>query len=762
MTRFTPFARVLAPLLVFAVEAAEPATAPPGLEEVVVSATRSGDTLEDTPISVTITADLELRETDITDLEALSDRLPNAQLAITPTNTFLFVRGLGTGSVRSAEQSVGFFVDGVFLGRPQVALFDFLDVQQVEILRGPQGAVLGKNTVAGAVNVQTAPVSWEPEGYAEYQRGSDGRQRRRAALSGELVENLAARVAIANVDEGGFLFNTTQQRDDLARPGRSGRIKLAWTPSDNQSYGLTFQKADIEQRGDSFELSQASDETLSLYRQFDPQTSADITDNRTHTDHRDSGADIEGRDLILNAEWNLAFGSLRFLGSRSRQSTVADFDVDISPAPFLTFPSNEDYRQQSAELRFDKLFSWGDLSAGLYYFQSELDLLADINAFESGLGLFVAPLADNAIGPGVGSAAINLSGLVASPGVFNTQQTASGTSRHRLIQEQETWSGFGSVRWDFRDIWTLRVDGRYTEETKRGDLGIEFSGASGPLLGAALGEEEYQLSAERTEYDFSPRLSLLVELTPQLNSYVTAARGFKSGGFNNLAAVPERAEFDEENSVTYELGLRLSPVKGFSGELGVFKSDFKNLQVAALDGTEFFVGNAARANIRGIEASGRWQASWGLSIGFALGYLDAEYEEYSNAPARADSEESSQDLSGEVLQRAPKYSGSVQLGFQGLMPTFGLPFALGVVAEGASEQFLNVDLDPIDSQPDFLRYSAFAGVSSPSGRWNFRVVGRNLSDEVVRREAGDIAIVGAHFVGVFPPRSYAAEIGYRF
>ena len=114
------------------------------------------------------------------------------------------------------------------------------------------------------------------------------------------------------------------------------------------------------------------------------------------------------------------------------------------------------------------------------------------------------------------------------------------------------------------------------------------------------------------------------------------------------------------------------------------------------------------------------------------------------------------------MQRAPKYSGCVQLGLQGLLPPFELPFALGVVAEGASDQFLNIDLDPIDSQPDFIRYNAFAGLSSPSGRWNFRVVGRNLSDEVVRREAGDIAIVGAHFVGVFPPRSYAAEVGYRF
>lgn len=736
------------------------------LEEVIVTATRSGDTLADTPISVTITADTELRETNITDLETLSDRLPNAQLAITPTNTFLFVRGLGTGSVRSAEQSVGFFVDGVFLGRPQVALFDFLDLEQVEILRGPQGAVLGKNTVAGAVNVQTAPATLETEGYIEHLRGERGQRRTRGALSGALTDNLAGRLALSDVDEDGFLFNTTQERTDLARPGRSGRAKLSWTPTEAQRYAFTWQAASIRQAGDSFELSQADDDTLSLYRRFDPETRADVTDNLTHTDNTRSGADIRGRDLILDADWETPFGQLSFLGSRSRQDTVADFDVDISPVPFLTFPSDEEYRQRSAELRFNRLFSWGDVSTGLYYFRSDLDLLVNINVFEAGLDAVLGPLANNTTGLDTGTtlgALVTAAGTLANAGgADDPDGAAAGTSRHQLIQRQETQSAFASLRWDFWSIWTLRLDGRYTEETKKGDLTLEHQGTTGPLLGDALGEEEYELRAERREYNFSPRISLLADIAPRLTGYVTAARGFKSGGFNNLAAVPERAEFDEENSTTLEAGLRLSETGSFSGELGLFHSDFRNLQVAALDGTEFFVGNAARANTQGLELSGRWRIGYGFSLAFALGYLDAEYERYENAPARADSDEDSQDLSGRVLQRAPKYSGSVQLGFEAILPKVGLPVALGVVAEGASEQFLNVDLDPIDSQSGFVRYNAFADLSGPDGRWSLRCIGRNLTDEIVLRESGDVAVVGAHFAGVFPPRSISAEIGYRF
>lgn len=736
------------------------------LEEIVVSATRSGDTLNDTPISVSITSDAELRNTNITDVETLSARLANAQLAVTPTNTFLFIRGLGTGAVRSAEQSVGFFVDGVFLGRPQVALFDFLDVDQVEVLRGPQGAILGKNTVAGAVNVQTSPATREPEGYAEALTGNNGQRRVRGAISGPLSKTLSGRLAYSEVEEDGYLYNTTLDRTDVGRPGRTARGKLRWNPTQNQSYGISLQAASVNQTGDSFEISEASDELLTLYRLFDPETSTDITDNRTHTDNRNSGANIDGQDLIIDADWTPDFGRIRFLGSASRQDTLADFDTDISPVPLLTFPSDEKYRQQSAELRLDKFFGWGDITAGLYYLHSDLDLQVDINAFEAGLDALIAPLANSAtdsnLGTLLGTLLGDLGSTLAGSGLFDPAQAAAGSSRHRLVQKQNTLSAFGSVRWYFGERWTLRVDGRLTRETKDGDQSINFEGLTGPVLGFALGEEEYELDAKRSETNFSPRVSLLADITPALSSYITVAQGFKSGGFNNLAAVAERAEFEDERSLTYEAGLRFNSIYRVSGEIGVFRTEFDNLQVASLDGTEFFVGNAARATTQGLELSSRWLIGYGFALFGTFGYTDAEYDEYENAPARASSDADSQDLSGEVLQRAPKYSGSMQLDFTSVLPKLRLPVVLGAVAEGASAQFLAIDLDPIDSQPSYLRYNAFAGISDPSGKLTLKLIGRNLSDEIVRREAGDVALVGAHFVGVYPPRSLAVELGYRF
>lgn len=740
-------------------------------DAVVISATPTADTLSQTPISVTVTTDTELRETNITDLENLSDRLPNAQLALTPTNTFLFVRGLGTGSVRSAEQSVGFFVDGVYLGRPQVALFDFLDLAQVELLRGPQGAILGKNTVAGAVNVRTASATPYTEGYAEFLGGNDDRRRGRGAISGSITDTLAGRIAYSETREDGFLFNTTQQRVDLARPGRGGRGKLQWTPTDTVIADLTVQSAEITQNGDSFELSQASDEVLQLYREFDPETTDDITDRRTHTDHVPSGAVIDGSDVIARVEWAPDIGTFRLLGSTSEQEVAADLDLDISPAPFLTLPSFETYRQRSVELRFDKQTGWGDYSAGVFWFRSDLDLSVDIVVFNDGSDAFVAPLL-NANAPGSGDAAVAVTGALGpalgATGIDDLAGLGRGASLHRLVQEQTTYSTFGSVRWYWGERWTLRADARLTRETKAGDQVLEHQGTTGQALGEALGEEEYALVAERTETDFSPRLSVLTEITPTISSYVTLARGFKSGGFNNLAAVPERAEFEDENSETVEAGLRVQTDFGVSGSLGLFRTRFDNLQVAALDGTEFFVGNAAEATTQGAELSARWDSDFGVFVAADLGYLDAEYDRYVGAPARADQSSGpgepppSQDLSGRTLQRAPRWSGSLQVGALSKLPWVGLPVGIGAVAEGASHQFLNIDLDPIDSQPGYVRYNAFAGISDADQRFTLRLIGRNLTDRIVRREAADVALVGAHQVGLFPPRTVSLEAGYRF
>lgn len=735
------------------------------LAPVVVTATKEKTPLATVAGSVAVVKDEELRATNITDLEALSDALPNTSFDVTPTNSYLFIRGLGTGEVRSAEQSVGLFVDGIYFGRPQLALFDFLDLEQVEVLRGPQGALLGKNTIAGAINLKSAAATFEPAGYLEALNGSDDNRRLRGAISGPLGGDFAGRIAFSEVRDGGTLDNTTLGRTDLARPGRGARAKLVWQPEDSDwRVSLSANTARIRQQGDGFKLVAATPETLALYRRFDAQTEANPTRYRTATDNADSRGHIDGEDFGLSVETKLGGTRLQLIGGSSRQRTLADFDADFGPAPILTFPSVETYRQSSIELRSDTKVGWGSLRAGYYRFDSQLDLAVDIRALPQGLAAVAVPLATADLGGAAAPFTALLQGLVAGSA---PDDALTDTSRHRLDQQQQTDSLFGSVEWQLTPRATLRADGRYTRERKRGLLSLSYE-KTGVIFQGFLGESPYNVDRTRLETDFSPRLSALFKFQPRLTGFLTYGQGFKSGGFNNIAPTGDQVEFDAERSQSFEFGARWRP-RGLrlQAEVTAFKTSFDDLQVAVFNGTSFFVDNAARARSQGVELSGKYLPFRNLAFTAAAAYLDARYLSFANAPAPAGStdptEDPVQDLSGRPLVRAPNFSGSFGTQLDLLIPGTQIPLVLGATVQGMTKTFINIDLDEIDTQEAFARSNAFLVLASPDRRWRLSFVGRNLSGEVVRRESADVPIfTGSHFGSLDAPRTLSAELGYRF
>jgi len=735
------------------------------LSPVLVTATKEKTPLGNVAGSVAVVRDTELRATNISDLEALSDALPNTSFDVTPTNTYLFIRGLGTGEVRSAEQSVGLFVDGIYFGRPQLALFDFLDLEQVEVLRGPQGALLGKNTIAGAINLKSAAATFEPSGYLEGLTGSDDNRRLRGAISGPLGGDFAGRIAFSEVRDGGYLPNTTLGRADLARPGRGARGKVSWQPEDaDWRVSLTANTARIRQRGDGFKLVAATPETLALYRRFDAETEADPTRYRTATDNAGSRGDIDGEDFGLSVETQLGSTRLQLLGGTSRQKTIADFDADFGPAPILTFPSVETYQQSSIELRSDTPFAWGNVRAGYYRFDSQLDLAVDIRALPAGLAAVAVPLGTADLGGAAAPFTDLLQALVAGSA---PDGALTDTSRHRLDQQQQTDSLFASAEWKLTPRSTLRADGRYTRERKRGVLSLSYE-KTGVIFQGFLGESPYDVDRTRVETDFSPRLSALFKFQPRLTGFITYGQGFKSGGFNNIAPTGDQVEFDAERSESFEFGARWRP-KGLrlQVEATAFRTAFDDLQVAVFNGTNFFVDNAAKARSQGVELSGKYLPFRNLAFTAAAAYLDARYERFANAPAPAGStdpgEDPVQDLSGRPLVRAPNFSGSFGTQLDLLIPGTQIPLVLGATLQGMTKTYINIDLDEIDTQGKFVRTNAFVVLASPDKRWRLSLIGRNLTGEVVRRESADVPIfTGSHFGSLDAPRTLSAELGYRF
>lgn len=727
------------------------------LAPVVVTASKEQTPLGSVAGSVAVVKDEELRASNITDLENLSDALPNTSFDVTPTNTYLFIRGLGTGEVRSAEQSVGLFVDGIYFGRPQLALFDFLDLEQVEVLRGPQGALLGKNTIAGAINLKSAATTDAASGFFEGLRGGDGNRRLRGAFSRSLGAGFSGRLAFSEVQDGGYLPNTTLDRIDLARPGRGARAKLSWQGEDDWRATLSATSTRIRQRGDGFKLVSATDETLALFRRYDPETLADRTSYQTSTDNSASRGDIDGETYGLQIENRWGDTRVQLLGGASRQKTVADFDADFGPAPILTFPSLEHYRQSSIELRSDTRFDWGALRAGYYRFGSQLNLDVNIRALPQGLAAIALPL-------GSSQADTAFTDLVQGLAAGSAPDDAlTDTSQHRLRQDQQTDSLFFSGEWNLTARSTLRADGRLTRERKKGDVTLSYE-KTGVIFQGFLNEQPYDIQRTRIEKDFSPRLSALFKFQPRLTGFMTYGRGFKSGGFNNIAPTGEQAEFDAERSQTFEFGARYNP-RGLALQLEAtaFKTSFKDLQVAVFNGTNFFVDNAARARSQGLELAGKWLPLKNLAFTAAAAYLDARYQEFSNAPAPAGGDSQTQDLAGRPLVRAPNLSGSFGSQLDLLIPYTQLPLVLGITAQGQSKTYINIDLDEIDSQGAFVRYNAFVVLASPDRRWRLSLIGRNLTGEVVRRESADVPLfTGSHFGSLDAPRTLAAELGYRF
>lgn len=697
------------------------------LDAVVVTATREATAVEKLPAAATVLDAQALQEQGLERIGDLSRRVPNSQLNLTPTNTYLVMRGLGTGEVRSAEQSVGIFIDGVYYGRPQLALFSFFDLDQVEILRGPQGALLGKNTIAGAINLRTR----DPEGWTNLQgmaaRASRDREEYRLALNIAATDTQQFRLAGLVQREEGYLFNTTTQREDLSRPGEALRGKWQWQPNAALQMQLSLSHAALRQSGDGFELIAASDQELALYRQYDPRTDIDPADRLTATDNANAAGDIRGQDAHWRLEWRRGDALWQVSAHAYRQEVSADFDADFTAIPLLTFPSTEDYRQYSLDLRRQQSLGLWDLTLGLYAFRSDLNLRVNIGLLPEGLaGLSRGvPLLGNDLLPD----------LLAALGPVNA--LASDTSRHFLDQQTHTLSGLLAARRPLSQSWSLRADLRYTRERKPGRAVLDYEN-SGLIFQGFLGESPYAINAQVRAAAFTPQLSVLWS-PPDTgwNAYLTVAQGFKAGGFNNLAAQGDQVVFDQEDSTTLEAALRWQR-GGVRAELVAFATRFDNLQVAVFDGTRFFVDNAAAAQTQGLETSLLWRPWPRLKLELAAAYLRARYREFRSAPAPAGSANDTQDLSGRTLPRAPRYSGHAGVEYRQPLPGFDL--SVGVQAELRSRQFLNLDLDPLHVQAGYLRWDAQMVLRPHGLPLDLVINGENLGDTVVRREAAAAAL----------------------
>ena len=744
------------------------------LEEVVVTAQKREQNLQDVPISIIAISGEALRANGVSRLEDMSAAIPNFNFSETVSGSdAITVRGIGSGVNFGFEQAVGQVVDGFFYGRSRFGRAAFLDIERVELLKGPQGALIGKNTTAGVINITTAKPTDEFEawGAATYEfEGGEGFNFE-GAVSGPLSDNLKGRVAMRYDDRDGWVNNVVNGDDEQQLNDYTVRATLVWEASETFDATFMYQRGDYDRTGRTAQLSTCG----AALRNFDPDgpgpapagalfgaISAAGEDCQANLEHNviksengqpvDQKFDTEFNNFGVTLNWEvLGDHTLTSLTGYSEYKTLDDFDVDTSFANIAGGDITEDYQQWSQEIRltspvrdnYDYI-----VGAFLQFTEHEVDFRRDF------IGL-PPPL------------------------------TPSG-NLITTAQEGDTYAVFGQFTWHFNEAWDLTVSGRYTHEEKTAiqtqtptalftNTAIMLIPPFGPS--AAI----HDISAKRTENNFSPTANLQWRVNEDTMVYASIARGFKGGGYDfqndGIQAVAAgKFEYEDEDVTSYEIGAKMTLLNG-AAQLNInwFRSEFDNLQVSTIDATSatFNVGNAASAITTGVEADMKWQVTESLFLNAAIAYLDAEYDAYPNAPCHAQLILSgnctgfglTRDLSNQELAYSPDMSATVSGRY---VWSINDSFEISTFAQLTyTDDFaLVLDLDPNTFQESFVKVDASLTLSNPDHDWEISLIGRNLSDKRTTNFTNDAQggpfLAGTYFSMVDAPRSLAIQGRFRF
>ncbi len=742
------------------------------LEEIVVRAPKTQQTLEEVAISSSVVDRDTLAESGGFDPAAIEDFAPNVELDTDPQAPVIGIRGFSTETDNVGfEPSVGLSLDELAINRPEFIADGLFDIDRVEVFRGPQGSLFGKNTIAGVINIYSAEPDDDVGTTIALTGGSHDERRIEAGADLHLFDGtLGLRLAGVDWQNDGFIYNRFLDEGEGTVDQQALRLKAVIAPWGAWTLRLSSQVSNTDSVYPPWQLAEAPESVLDYLRDFDPEVEDDAFDAETSFN---TPGFVDRHSEVHRAVFEYDAGDWGGLSDVVHTVVVGhaafDFttiiDIDVSPADILITDFRNDYAQNSIEARTagraDSFFGWGqtvDFVVGLYALTSELDSHLDTIAGEDLIGFALSEPGLDTLG--IPSGVLGpLLDLIPVPGIPLNDQFLRGYS-----QETESYAAFGQMTWRWTDRWSGIVGARYGRETKEAlyDVTQEGLGLIGLILGAETFTSEEPL--KRDEDDFSPTFGLRLDVSDSTTAFLTWARGYKGGGYNATANAPENLEFEPEiaTSVEFSTKTRLRDY-GLSFDFAAYTTDVEQLQVVDFDGTAYQVRNAAEARLRGIEGSFSWQTPWRwlrMMGGFA--FSEALYRSYPDAPPPADSDEETQDLSGRTLANAPESTFT-------LTPEITFPELLGIVPRLAvdisrrGDQYSATDLDPYSFQAAYTLYGARLVFASVSDRWALVLRGRNLTDERVYDQVFDSAVFDQTYgAQATPERALSATLRVNF
>jgi outer membrane receptor protein involved in Fe transport len=785
--------------LPLAAQAQEPVADDGLLEEIVVTAQKREESLRDVPLSVEAVSGEKLAEAGIVRLDDAKAYVPNLQVTETGIANNIYIRGIGSGLNQGFEQSVSSYMDGIYRGRGQQSRMPFLDLARVEVLRGPQPILFGKNAVAGAINmVAAAPTQTVESSLRTSYEVENHELINNFMVSGPLTESLSGRVALYHRDSEGYVKNATLDRDEPQRKELFGRIMLAADISDDLKATLRVEAGKFDTVGRQVEIfgetpipvgaltglqySQVVGGPVPAFPQGQNATARDNILDYARSSNGDS-SDNKSFETGLTLNYQMA-GDITLTSVTGYSHYTMDelCDCDFTGATIFAAGISEEYDQYSQELRFASgtggAFSW---IGGLFYQRYELDETDYLHVPSTSLvmpvltqfflGEFIA---------GRPSPCNSLATCAGAAGLF------SNTANPRIYsQDSKLFSAFAQGTWSLNDAWSLTAGGRVSNERKRGarttllTSGIGGSTITSPtaaaLFNQVLGISPHSVTGKRKETSFSPLVNLQYRFAPETMTYLSLSRGYKAGGFDARSNRPVTQggtfEFEDEKASTAELGVKTAVGGTAEINASVFFTDYKDLQTSAFDGAiGFNVGNGD-AQVQGVELEGRWKATRQLLFSGSLAYLDFEWKDYQGQcfydRLLANPLQPNCDYKGRTNQLAPKFTGylSAQYGWN-----IGDNLKLSTTADlvHSSKYLQSLNLDPTAVQAAYSKINARISLGDAAGRWEVALVGRNLTDKATVSYAGDTPLAfrlfraRSYYGFVDPPRSIAIEGQLRF
>jgi len=697
------------------------------LDDVIVTARRRDELLKDVPISVSALGEERLEQTGASDITALQQQTPNAtvQIARGSNSTLIsFIRGIGQQDpLWGFEPGVGLYVDDVYVARPQGAVLDIYDVARIEVLRGPQGSLYGRNTVGGAIKYVTNGLSNDPELTLRGTYGSYNQIDLMAVGSIPLADNFRVGGAIASYQRDGYGTNINTGAEHYNKDVLAARVSAEFEPREDVSIRLAYDRVqdDSNPRHGHRLIAGATPAGRILPSVYD--TNAGLgNDNSVMSQGASATVQID-----LNDNW-----TFKSISAWREGETTTVIDFDNTPAATLDIPGFYADDQFTQEFQF--LFDYERIQgvAGFFYLDGHAE-----GAFDTILG--------------------NAGIVIGTNGQVNT----------------ESWAGFADVNFDLTDRLHLGIGLRYTLDEKRGTVfRANYLGATrSPLLGGTvraplLVRTNYTNAKDFTQ--FTPRIALSYDLTDDMTTYASYSQGFKSGGFDmrgDAFLTPNTVNgYDPETVDSYEIGLK-GALDRLTFAAAVFYNEYQDQQVTtqvpAGAGIASFVDNVGSSTFYGAEFEGRLRILDNLSANFAVGYLHSDFEEFLRFNLTTMVFEDISNLV--VLQNAPDWTGYLGFTWIGDLAGGALAVTPSVSYRGDSSMFEFPN--PILDQKAYSLVDLSIVWTDPTDRYTVGLYGKNLTDEEYR--VGGYNFPGALFdnsiIGYYgPPQTVSASLKVKF